>query len=61
MAIGTDPREWIVEILGVLLALGGLYHGWVLGDFIVIVVSASLAISIFSIFQLRRAYDHSIT
>ncbi|MFC5278652.1 hypothetical protein ACFPM1_07775 [Halorubrum rubrum] len=61
MAIGKDPREWIMEILGALIALGGIYHGWALGDFIVVVVSASLAISIFSIFQLRRAYDHSVT
>lgn len=61
MSIGRDPREWIMEGLGTLLSIGGMYYGWTLGDLIVFAISGSLGIMTFALFRVRRHYGHSVT
>jgi len=60
MAIGKDPREWIIELGGGLLSLGGIYYSWLLGDLVVFVIAAVLGMAVLQLYRLRKEFSISV-
>lgn len=60
MAIGKDPREWIIELGGGFLSLGGVYYSWLLGDLVVFVIAAVLGMVVLQLYRLRQKFSISV-
>lgn len=60
MAIGKDPREWIMEIGGVVAGGYGTVTGLVGTDYILAIISVTLLIVTLNHYQMRRNFSISV-
>lgn len=61
MAIGKDPREWIIEILGSALSIWGLVRGFAQEDLFLFSISFALFATIVVHYRMRVTHEISVT
>ena len=61
MAIGRDPREWIIEILGSVLSIWGLVRAFAEGDLVFLSVSFALFATVAVHYRMRVTHGISVT